>query len=95
MRAFPFLVKPGLPRIDAHICAYTVLVKENIAVRISSVLGGAAQSDATLRAMLRWGTINEHEYGLLEFADTVDQAFDRVRAAVEKYHMKLDTDLQE
>ncbi len=47
------------------------------------------------RAMLRWGTINEHEYGLLEFADTVDQAFDRVRAAMEKYHMKLDTDLQE
>jgi uncharacterized protein (TIGR00730 family) len=47
------------------------------------------------RAMLRWGTINEHEYGLLEFADTVDQAFARVRAAMEKYHMKLDTALQE
>ena len=47
------------------------------------------------RAMLRWGTINEHEYGLLEFADTVDQAFARVRAGLEKYHMKLDTDLQE
>src|ERR1700757_3727314 len=29
--------------------------------------------------MLRCGTINKHEYGLLEFADTVDQAFDRVR----------------
>ena len=29
--------------------------------------------------MLRCGTINKHEYGLLQFADTVDQAFDRVR----------------
>ncbi len=47
------------------------------------------------RAMLRWGTINQHEYGLLEFADTVDQAFERVRAGLEKYHMKLDSDLQE
>ena len=47
------------------------------------------------RAMVRWGTINEHEYGLLEFADTVDQAFERVRAGLEKYHMKLETDLHE
>jgi uncharacterized protein (TIGR00730 family) len=47
------------------------------------------------RAMLRWGTINEHEYGLLEFADTVDQAFERVREGLQTYHMKLDTDLQE
>jgi len=47
------------------------------------------------RGMLRWGTINEYEYGLLEFADTVDQAFERVRAGLEKYHMKLDSDLQE
>jgi uncharacterized protein (TIGR00730 family) len=40
--------------------------------------------------MLRCGTINEHEYGLLEFADTVDQAFDRVREGLEKHHMKPD-----
>jgi len=47
------------------------------------------------RAMLRWGTINEREYGLLQFADTVDQAFARIRAVLEKYHMKLESDLQE
>ena len=29
--------------------------------------------------MLRCGTINRHEYDLLQFADTVDEAFDRVR----------------
>ena len=47
------------------------------------------------RAMVRWGTIDEEEYGLLQFADTVDQAFARIRAGLEKYHMKLDNDLQE
>ncbi len=47
------------------------------------------------RALVRWGVIDEHEYGLLEFADTVDEAFDRVRGCLEKYHMQLDNDLQE
>jgi uncharacterized protein (TIGR00730 family) len=41
--------------------------------------------------MLRCGTINRHEYGLLEFADTVDQAFERVRNGLEMHHMKPDT----
>jgi uncharacterized protein (TIGR00730 family) len=44
--------------------------------------------------MLRCGTINKHEYGLLEFADTVDQAFDRVRDGLEKHHLEPDTLLQ-
>jgi uncharacterized protein (TIGR00730 family) len=40
--------------------------------------------------MLRCGTINKHEYGLLEFADTVDQAFERVREGLEKHHLEPD-----
>jgi len=40
--------------------------------------------------MLRCGTINKHEYGLLEFADTVDQAFDRVRDGLERHHLEPD-----
>ena len=47
------------------------------------------------RAMVRWGTINEEEYSLLQFADTVEEAFDRIRAGLEKYHMQLDSVLQE
>jgi uncharacterized protein (TIGR00730 family) len=31
------------------------------------------------KAMVRWGTINQKEFNMLEFADTVDEAFDRVR----------------
>jgi len=31
------------------------------------------------KAMVRWRTISQREYNLLEFADTVDEAFDRLR----------------
>jgi uncharacterized protein (TIGR00730 family) len=44
--------------------------------------------------MLRCGTINKQEYNLLEFADTVDQAFDRVRDGLEKHHLEPDALLQ-
>jgi uncharacterized protein (TIGR00730 family) len=44
------------------------------------------------RAMLRWGTINEREYSLLQFADTVDEAFERIRTGLETYHMELTGD---
>jgi uncharacterized protein (TIGR00730 family) len=46
-----------------------------------------------LRAMMRWGMINEGEYKMLQFADTVDEAFERIRGGLEKYHMELDSDL--
>jgi uncharacterized protein (TIGR00730 family) len=45
------------------------------------------------QVMLRAGTINQHEYSLLRFADTVDDAFRQVRAVLETYHMQLDPDL--
>jgi uncharacterized protein (TIGR00730 family) len=44
--------------------------------------------------MLRCGTINKHEYGLLKFADTVDQAFDHVREGLERHHLEPDALLQ-
>jgi len=47
------------------------------------------------RHMVRCGTINEEEYGLLEFADTVDQAFDRIRQGLETHHMTPDSLLSE
>ena len=46
------------------------------------------------RAMVRWGTINEGEHGLLKFADDVDEAFEFIRAGLEKYHMEVDPFLQ-
>ncbi len=42
--------------------------------------------------MVRTGTISEREYSLLQFADTVDEAFARVRNDMEKHHLALDAD---
>lgn len=47
-----------------------------------------------LRAMVRWGMIREDEYDLLQFADTVEEAFDQIRSGLEKYHMEVDPFLQ-
>lgn len=44
------------------------------------------------RAMVNAGTISEREFKLLQFADTVDEAFVRIRTGLEKYHLVLDTD---
>jgi hypothetical protein len=44
--------------------------------------------------MVRWGMINQSEYKLLQFADTVDEAFDVIRMGLEKYHMQVDPFLQ-
>jgi len=42
------------------------------------------------REMLNWGTINRREYNLLQFADSVDEAFERVRSGLEQFHMSPD-----
>jgi uncharacterized protein (TIGR00730 family) len=42
------------------------------------------------KAMVNWGTIDEEEYKMLKFADSVDEAFDHIRAGLEKYHMEVD-----
>src|ERR1700733_15089707 len=46
------------------------------------------------KAMVNWGTINEEEYKMLQFADSVDEAFNHIRAGLEKYHMEVDPFLQ-
>ena len=46
------------------------------------------------KVMVNSGTINEEEYKLLQFADSVDEAFDYIRAGLEKYHMDADPFLQ-
>ena len=44
------------------------------------------------RHMVRSGTISEADYNLLQFADTVDEAFDHVRSEMETHHLALDID---
>ncbi len=47
------------------------------------------------RHMVRCGTVSHEEYGLLEFADTVDDAFDRIRQWLETHHTAPDSLLSE
>ena len=42
--------------------------------------------------MVDTGTIDENDYKLLEFADTVDEAFEKVRTRMEAYHLALSAD---
>jgi uncharacterized protein (TIGR00730 family) len=42
--------------------------------------------------MVRTGTISLQEYKMLEFADTVDEAFSHVRSEMEKRHLALEVD---
>ncbi|HXQ25467.1 MAG TPA: TIGR00730 family Rossman fold protein [Candidatus Acidoferrales bacterium] len=44
------------------------------------------------RHMVHAGTMSEDDYKLLQFADNVDDAFDRVRTQMETHHLALDAD---
>jgi uncharacterized protein (TIGR00730 family) len=47
-----------------------------------------------LKNMVRWGTISQADFDNLQFADSVDEAFDKIRTGLEKYHMDVDPFLQ-
>jgi len=74
----------------------TLLQTGKLAKHNLILIYGKKYWDAVLnwRAMVRWGTINEEEYNMLQFADTVDDAFERIRGGLEKYHMQVDPFLQ-
>jgi len=44
------------------------------------------------RHMVRTGTMSEADCKLLQFADTVDDAFEQVRRQMERYHLALEID---
>jgi uncharacterized protein (TIGR00730 family) len=44
------------------------------------------------RHMVESGTISERDYELLQFADTVDEAFEHVRAEMETHHLGVESD---
>ena len=44
------------------------------------------------RHMVRSGTVSEREFKMLQFTDTVDDAFDHVRGEMEKHHLALDVE---
>ena len=74
----------------------TLLQTKKLPANLLILIYGRKYWDKVLnwRHMVRTGTINEAEYKLLQFADTVDEAFDHIRAGLEKYHMDGDPFLQ-
>lgn len=47
-----------------------------------------------LKNMVRWGTISQADFDNLQYADSVDEAFDIIRTGLEKYHMQGEPFLQ-
>ena len=47
-----------------------------------------------LKNMVRWGTISQEDFDNLQYADSVDEAFEKIRMGLEKYHMQVDPFLQ-
>jgi len=47
-----------------------------------------------LKNMVRWGTISQEDFDNLQFADSVEEAFEKIRGGLEKYHMDVDPFLQ-
>lgn len=45
-----------------------------------------------LKVMIRWRVINQRDYDMVQYADSVDEAFEKVRDGLVKHHMKLDGD---
>lgn len=44
------------------------------------------------RHMVRTGTVSERDYRMLQFADSVDEAFEHVRHDLEAHHLHLDSE---
>jgi len=47
-----------------------------------------------LKNMVRWGTISQADFDNLQYADSVDEAFDKIRRGLERYHMEAEPFLQ-
>jgi uncharacterized protein (TIGR00730 family) len=73
----------------------TLLQTKKLPANLLILIYGRKYWDKVLdwRHMVRTGTINEAEYKLLQFADTVDEAFTRVRTEMETHHLNLESDL--
>jgi len=72
----------------------TLMQTEKLSSRHLILIYGRKYWDKVLNwsHMVRTGTISEREYELLQFADTVDEAFERVRTEMEAYHLVLSED---
>src|SRR6202521_1460910 len=86
----------GFGTMDELLEMLTLMQTHKLAEHNIILIYGRKYWDQVLnwKAMVNSGTINESEFKMLQFADTVDEAFNYVRAGLEKYHMQVDSFLQ-
>jgi uncharacterized protein (TIGR00730 family) len=86
----------GFGTLDELMEMLTLMQTHKLAEHNIILIYGRKYWDQVLnwKAMVNTGTINESEFKMLQFADTVDEAFNHIRAGLEKYHMQVDSFLQ-
>src|SRR3984957_11414618 len=94
-RAKALIVFPGgFGTMDELWEMLTLLQTGKLSSRHLILIDGRKYWDKVIdwKHMVRTGTISAKEYKMLQFSDTAEEAFDRVRAEMEKHHLALDGD---
>jgi uncharacterized protein (TIGR00730 family) len=83
----------GFGTMDELFEMLTLMQTGKLGRRVLILIYGRAYWDKVVnwREMVRAGAINHREHGLLQFADTVDDAFRHIRRGLEKFHVSADT----
>jgi uncharacterized protein (TIGR00730 family) len=83
----------GFGTMDELFEMLTLLQTGKLGHKILILIYGRSYWDRIVnwRELVRAGAISQREYGLLEFADTVEDAFQHIRQGLEKFHVFPDT----
>ena len=83
----------GFGTMDELFEMLTLMQTGKLGRRVLILIYGRAYWDKLVnwREMVRAGAINQREFNLLQFADTVDDAFRHVKRGLEKFHVASDT----
>jgi uncharacterized protein (TIGR00730 family) len=83
----------GFGTMDELFEMLTLMQTGKLGRRVLILIYGRAYWDKLVhwREFVRAGAINQREYNLLQFADTVDDAFRHIKRGLEKFHVASDT----
>jgi uncharacterized protein (TIGR00730 family) len=87
----------GFGTMDELYEMLTLMQTGKLGRRVLILIYGRSYWDRVVnwREMVRAGMINQREHGLLQFADTVDEAFRHIRRGMERFHARPENLLPE
>jgi uncharacterized protein (TIGR00730 family) len=87
----------GFGTMDELFEMLTLMQTGKLGHRVLILIYGRSYWDKIVnwQEMVRAGAINQREHGLLQFADSVDEAFRHIRRGLEKFHVSPDTLVRE